>query len=150
MRHGSEIRLIESTGANDRKIWSHPDAKERFGIFDLAWRPDGKELAFSSGHENMFSIYHADLYCIRPDGSGYRKITNAPDYKSLGKFKKGTVTITLRNNQPIYSQAQSSAGVFTVYMAGAEAPQGIVLPPGATKTLVLKMWRITATIHSQW
>ncbi|HYF33237.1 MAG TPA: hypothetical protein VD993_19060 [Chitinophagaceae bacterium] len=138
VRNGSEIRLIDSTGGNDRKIWSHPNAKQPFGIFDLAWRPDGGELAFSSGHENMFSIYHADLYCIRPDGSGYRKITNAPDHKRLGSFKKGTVTITLRNTQPIYLQAESSVGVFTVYIAGAEEPQGVVLPPGTTRTLVFK------------
>src|SRR5215213_7689506 len=72
-RNDSEIRLIDSAGGNDRQLWTHPDAKAPFGIFDLAWRPDGKELAFSSGHQNMASLYHADLYSIRPDGSGLRK-----------------------------------------------------------------------------
>src|SRR5688572_15023158 len=108
IRNDSEIRLIDSSGKNDKQIWTHPDAKEPFGIFDLAWRPDGKELAFSSGHENMVSLYHADLYSIHPDGSGLRKITNAPDYKSLSKYKKGTVTITLKNLQYSFQKAKSS------------------------------------------
>ena len=138
IRNDSEIRLIDSSGKNDKQIWTHPDAKEPFGIFDLAWRPDGKELAFSSGHENMVSLYHADLYSIHPDGSGLRKITNAPDYKSLSKYKKGTVTVTLKNLQYSFQQAQSSTGIFTVYLVGAEMPQQVLLPPGSIKTIEFK------------
>ena len=134
-RNDAEIRLIDSTGGNDRQLWTHPDAKAPFGIFDLAWRPDGKELAFSSGHQNMVSLYHADLYGIRPDGSGFRKITNRPDYKSLSNYKKGVVTITLRNTQYTFQQAESSTGIFTVYVVGAEMPQQVLLPPGTTKTI---------------
>src|SRR5687767_5293459 len=71
IRNGSEIRLINPDGTNDRRIWTHPDAKEPLGLFDLAWRPDGKELAFSSAHATLFSVYHADIYSIRPDGSSF-------------------------------------------------------------------------------
>lgn len=138
IRNHGEIRVIDSAGRNDKQIWTHPDAKDPFGIYDLAWRPDGKELAFSSGHQNMVSLYHADLYGIRPDGSGIRKITNAPDYKSLGNYKKGTVTVTLKNLQYNFQRAQSSNGSFTVYVIGAEMPQQVLLPPGAVKTLVFK------------
>ena len=103
-RNDEEIRVIDSAGGNDKQLWTHPDAKEPFGIFDLAWRPDGKELAFSSGHENIVSLYHADLYGIRPDGSGLRKITNTPAYNNLKDYKKGTVTITLKNLQYSFKQ----------------------------------------------
>lgn len=137
-RNDSEIRLIDSAGRNDRQLWTHPDAKAPFGIFDLAWRPDGKELAFSSGHENMLSLYHADLYGIRPDGSGLRKITNAPDHKSLSKYKKGSVTITLKNFQYSFQKAQSGTGIFTVYIVGADMPQQVLLPPGSTRTIIFK------------
>jgi hypothetical protein len=137
-RNDEEIRLIDSAGKNDKRLWTHPDAKAPFGIFDLAWRPDGKELAFSSGHENMLSLYHADLYAIRPDGSGLRRITNTPDYNSFGKYKKGTVTITLKNLQYSFQTAQSSTGIFTVYVIGAEMPQQVLLPPGTAKTIVFK------------
>lgn len=138
IRNDAEIRVIDSAGHNDRQLWSHPDAKEPFGIFDLAWRPDGKELAFSSGHQNMVSLYHADLYGIRPDGSGLRKMTNSPDYESLSDYKKGTVTITLKNLQYSFQTAQSSTGIFTVYVIGADMPQQVLLPPGSSKTIVFK------------
>ena len=138
IRNDAEIRLIDSTGNNDRQLWTHPDAKAPFGIFDLAWRPDGRELAFSSGHQNMVSLYHADLYGIRPDGSGFRKITNTPDYKNLGNYKKGVVTITLRNNQYTFQRAESSTGIFTVYVMGAQMPQQVLLPPGTIKTITFE------------
>jgi TolB protein len=138
IRNGSEIRLIDSNGGNDKQIWTHPDAKEPLGLFDLAWRPDGKELAFSSAHEALFSVYHADLYSVRSDGSGFRKITNAPDYRSFDQYKKGSVTVTVRNNQYTFQQAQSSQGIFTINIVGAAEPQQITLPPGASKTLTFK------------
>jgi hypothetical protein len=138
IRNDAEIRLINPDGTNDRRIWTHPDAKSPMGIFELAWRPDGRELAFSSAHGALFSVYHADIYSIRPDGSGFRKITNAPDHKDFSRYKKGTVTVTVRNNQYAFQQAQSSVGVLIINVIGAAEPQHITLPPGSSKTLVFK------------
>lgn len=138
VRNGTEIRLIEANGSNDRRLWTHPDAKKELGIYDVEWRPDGKELAFSSGHAAVASLYHADLYAIRPDGSGFRKLTNPPDRGEFARYPKGAVSVTVRNDQPIYRQSQASAGVFIVYVAGADEPQQITLPPGSTKTLLFK------------
>jgi hypothetical protein len=138
VRNGTEIRLVEADGANDRRLWTHPDAKKELGIYDVAWRPDGKELAFSSGHAAVASLYHADLYAIHRDGTGFRKLTNAPDRAEFTRYPKGAVSVTLRNDQPIYRQAQASAGVFIVYVAGADEPQQITLPPGSSKTLLFK------------
>src|SRR5215203_2715005 len=138
IRNGSEIRLIDSNGQNDRLLWTDPEAKEPLGLFDLAWRPDGKELAFSSAHEALFSVYHADIYAIGADGLGFRKITNAPDRKNFTNYKEGTVTVTVRNNQYSFKPAQSSAGIFIVNVIGSQQPQQISLPPGAAKTLVFK------------
>ena len=136
IRDGMEVRLIESDGTNDRRLWTHPDAKKALGIDSLAWSPDGKEIAFSSRHAAAASLYNADLYIIRPDGSGFRKLTNAPGNSDFARFPKGTVSVTLRNDQPIYKQSQASSGIFIVYVAGAAQPQQITLPPGASKTLV--------------
>src|SRR5947209_17233152 len=85
VRGGAEIHLIEPDGSNDRLIWTHPrpDTAAALGISGLAWRPDGKEIAFSSGHEAQYSIYQSDIYGIQPDGSGLRKITNPPDHYEL-------------------------------------------------------------------
>jgi len=138
VRNGTEIRLIDADGANDRRLWTHPDAKKELGIYDVAWRPDGKEIAFSSAHAATSSLYHADLYAIRPDGSGFRKLTNPPDRAEFARYPKGSVSVTVRNDQPIYRQSQASAGIFIVYVAGADQPQQITLPPGATKTLLFK------------
>lgn len=138
VRNGTEIRLIDGDGSNDRRLWTHPDAKKELGIYDVAWRPDAKELAFSSGHAAVASLYHADLYAIRPDGTGFRKLTNPPDRAEFARYPKGAVSVTVRNDQPIYRQSQASAGVFIVYVAGADEPQQITLPPGSTKTLLFK------------
>lgn len=136
VRGGTEIRLIEPDGTNDRRLWTHPDARKELGIQGVAWRPDGKELAFSSSHAAAASLYDADLYAIRPDGTGFRKLTNAPDHSEFGRYPKGSVSVTFRNDQPIYQQSQASAGIFIVYVAGAAEPQQITLPPGAIKTVV--------------
>ena len=80
VRGGTEVRLINADGTNDRKLWTHPDAKKELGIYDVAWRPDGKELVISSGHAAAYSLYHSDLYAIRPDGSRlYRDIARPKD-----------------------------------------------------------------------
>src|SRR5215217_7309545 len=133
---GVEIRVIAPDGTNDRRLWTHPDAKKPLGIDSLAWSPDGKELAFSSRHTAAASLYDADIFAIHADGSGSRKLTNAPQMSEFARFPKGTVSVTFRNDQPLYKQSQASAGVFIVYVAGAAEPQQITLPPGATKTIV--------------
>lgn len=138
IKGGTEIRLIESDGANDRRLWTHEFAKEGSAIHDLSWRPDGKELAFSSSHLNVASLYHADIYAIGPDGKGYRKITNSPDHGELARYPKGVVTVTVRNEQPLWKQSQASSGIFFVYVVGADEPQAVTLPPGSSKTLVFK------------
>ena len=138
IRNDAEIRLINRDGSNDHRIWTDPEIKPPLGIHDLAWRPDGKELAFSSGHESVVSIYHADIYSIRPDGSGLRKITNAPEHKKLADYKKGSVTVTLKNNQYTFQSGHANAGVFTVYVVGADMPQQVILSPGSSKTVVFK------------
>jgi TolB protein len=138
VRGSTEIRLINADGTNDRRLWTHPDATKELGIYHVAWRPDGKELAFSSSHAAASSLYHSDLYAIAPDGSGFRKLTNSPDRAEFARYPKGSVSVTLRNEQPIYRQAQASSGVFIVYVAGADEPQQITLPPGATKTILFR------------
>ncbi len=138
IRNSTEIRLIDSNGKHDRSFWTDPDINAATGIHDVAWRPDGKELAFSSGHEIMYSLYDADIYCIRPDGTGLRRVTNSPGKKEFGNYKKGAVTVTIRNDQPYYERTKASEGVFFITMAGAEDPQMVTIPPGSSKTITFK------------
>ena len=138
IRNSTEIRLIDSNGRNDHRIWTDTSIKPPLGLYDLAWRPDGRELAFSSAHEALFSLYHADLYTIRPDGNNLRRVTNSPSRNGFKKYKKGTVTVTVRNNQYTFQQTNASSGVFFVTMAGAEDPQMVTVAPGAAKTITFK------------
>ena len=138
IRGGTEIRLIESDGSNDRRLWTHEYSKEGSPIYELSWRPDGKELAFSSAHLNVASLYHSDIYAIGADGKGLRKITNSPDHSELARYRKGVVTVTVRNDQPAWRQSQDSSGVFFVYVVGADEPQAVTLPPGSSRTLTFK------------
>lgn len=134
VRGDTEIRLISPDGTNDRRLWTHPDLHEGLGLYELAWRPDGKELAFSSSHAATVSFYHADIFAIKPDGSGLRKLTNAPDRSEFARYAKGTVTVTVRNDQA----ASTTPGTFIVYVAGADEPQQVTIPAGTAKTLVFK------------
>jgi len=138
IRGGTEIRLIESDGSNDRRLWTHEFAKEGSPIYELSWKPDGKELAFSSAHLNVASLYHSDIYAIGADGKGFRKITNSPDHSELARYRKGVVTVTVRNDQPAWKQSQASSGIFFVYVVGADEPQAVTLPPGSSRTLTFK------------
>ena len=106
-RSTGDIHLISPDGTNDRVLWTNPDPDHT--PIHLAWRPDGRELAFSSQHEWQCSVYDGDVYAIRSDGTGYRRITNAPACAELAGLPKGSVTV----------QVMDLFGTSFVYVAGA-------------------------------
>ncbi|MGY1739390.1 MULTISPECIES: S9 family peptidase [unclassified Blastococcus] len=45
---------------------------------DVCWRPDGTELAFvSARHATADRDLHTDVFAVRPDGSGLRRVTGS-------------------------------------------------------------------------
>jgi len=134
-RNEKEIRLIQPDGSGDHQLWTHSDAQPYSGINNLAWSPDGKQLAFSSGHASAISLFHADIYVIKQDGSGFRKITNPPDAGDYSKYPKGNVVVTVRNNSFAFETTNATTGTFFVYVAGATAPQFVNVPLGGSKTI---------------
>src|SRR5688572_8912646 len=134
VRGSKEIRLINPDGSGDRQLWTHPDLIPPLGIFELAWKPDGTELAFSSAHEGLFSAYMADIYTIRRDGSNLKRITNPPDRAGLARLPKGSVTVKVSNFQP----AEVAPGNLIVYVVGADEPQQVHIPAGTSKTITFK------------
>jgi hypothetical protein len=93
-----DIRVISPDGAGDRVLWDAPEPAGRpFPPYDLAWRPDGRELAFSSDHEETCSYYESDVYAIGYDGTGYRRVTNSPACAALAGLPKGSVTVNVTN-----------------------------------------------------
>jgi TolB protein len=127
--NGNEIRLIDPDGSNDRFVWSLTGPAFN-GITSLAWKPDATEITFASDLEATVSFYEQDLYAIRPDGSGLRKLTNAPLNSQLAAYPKGDVTVTVSN-----MGCWPCGGPFLIYVTGASEPQSIVLPPGSSQTL---------------
>lgn len=109
----TEIHLIQPDGTQDHRIWMEPAtgvANYNYDVSSLAWRPDGRELAFASDHEESASIYNRDIYAIQPDGSGLRRLTNPPDVAALPSLAKGTVTVDVTNQV-------TDLSVFFVYIA---------------------------------
>jgi hypothetical protein len=128
---GDEIWLIEPNGSGNRRIWSTGQAPSVIikELRSLAWRPDAGELAFVSNHEEFLcSIYASDIYSIHPDGSGYRRITNAPACAEFENYSKGTVEIEVEN--------QGMFGAhFSVYFQGATEYQGVSVASGQIETV---------------
>jgi hypothetical protein len=90
----------------------------------VAWRPDATELAFASDHEHTTSLFEKELYAVRPDGSGLRKLTNGPRHDQLAGYPKGTVTVD------VLVLAGAPA---IVYVVGAAAPQTALVSTTATR-----------------
>lgn len=126
---GDELRVIEPDGSGDRLVFALSDA--RHSITGLSWRPDGGEIAFASDHEMATSFYERDIYVIRPDGSGLRKLTNPPTYDRLDDYPQGTVTVTVQN-------ATFDAGPYFVYVLGAELPQQVTIDGASSLQLTFE------------
>jgi PKD repeat protein len=95
-RSTDDIHVISPDGTGDRVLWTIPQPFV-YPANDLAWRPDGRELAFSSEHEEACSWYQSDIYAIGYDGTGYRRITNSPACAALASLPKGSVTVDVAN-----------------------------------------------------
>ena len=104
VRGGATVRVTRTAATEESPDWS-PDgtlvyASRRGGSFELwlqrpggaarrltkvaqawqedrspAWSPDGKSIAFSSTRAGFFN---PELYLIRPDGTGLRRLTRTP------------------------------------------------------------------------
>ena len=134
VRGSKEIRLINPDGGGDRKFWTHPDLIPPLGIFEIAWKPDGSELAFSSAHEGLVSAYMADIYTIRRDGSNLRRITNPPDRAGLARLPKGSVTVKVHNG----FAADDTPANFIIYIVGADEPQQVAIRAGGDAMVTFK------------
>jgi hypothetical protein len=64
-----------------------------------------------------------------------RKLTNPPDPSKYSNYGKGKVSVTVRNDSYSFQSSNATAGTFFIYVAGADAPQLITIPPGTSKTV---------------
>jgi TolB protein len=114
-----DIHLISPDGSGDRVLWTHPELFVE-PAHELAWRPDGRELAFSSGHEQGCSWYESDVYAIGANGAGYRRVTNSPACAVLAGLPQGAVTVNVNNytSTPIWVYVQGAPEIKYVDYSG--------------------------------
>lgn len=110
--HRNEIRLLDVELGTDKRLYKIPFESRSANISGLAWRPNGKELAFSGNFEE--SIWKRDIYVLASDGSYLRRITNAPRPVEVPSANVGTVVLRSRNfmneGRNMYTYVQGSAG----------------------------------------
>lgn len=118
---GRELRLIQPDGSNDRLLWRVPASVIGSAISSVAWRPDAKQIAFTSSHEATCSEYGHDIYLIDPDGTNLRRLTNAPACAVLAQYPQGSASVRIENHL-------ASPTDFLVYIEGAPTATQVTIP----------------------
>ncbi len=118
---GDEIHLINPDGTNDHMIWhtGKPRPASIFDVGELAWKPDASELVFQSSFQDGCSVYSSDIYAIRGDGSGFRRVTAPPACGYNPGLPTGTVELNVFN--------PGDYGTYQVYIEGAQGPKSVTL-----------------------
>ena len=92
------IDILDPNTRTVGTIWTHPDG-EFDNYSNLAWKPDATELAFVSDHDFQFSLFNmANIFSIKPDGSGLHQIPNVPTGGNAenGDFPRVTVSGSIK------------------------------------------------------
>ncbi|MEJ2643227.1 MAG: hypothetical protein P8010_27100 [Desulfosarcinaceae bacterium] len=125
------IGTLDPNTNETQTIWTHPD-----GYFDLysnlAWKPDGTELAFLSDHDFQFSIFRADIYAIKPDGSGLHHV---PGYRDV--VDENLPRVTVRG--AIEADTGVSGATYSIIMGiqGTDKGQMITVSEGETVSFTI-------------
>jgi len=97
-----QLVFVSTRGGGFANLWIMDIATQhakaltmgKTGDFRPSWSPDGKWIAFSSVRGNAMPFAHgrwerlqlADIYIIRPNGSGVKKITRSGDFCGSPKW----------------------------------------------------------------
>src|SRR5712692_8665987 len=82
--------IAAADGSNEHPLVTPADID-----YDPVWSPDGRSIVFTSDHEGS-----ADLYRVKPDGTGLERLTDSPAYDDQAAFSpdgKQLVFVTTRN-----------------------------------------------------
>lgn len=129
VRDAQELHLIRADGSQDHTIYSAPKVGDVQSTLRYpAWRPDGSEIAFTSDMEQAVSLLQSDIFAVKPDGNGLRKISDPPLNSKLNAFPTATVAVHVTN-------VDVGDSLFIIYITGAAQPQSVTVPAGTSKTV---------------
>ena len=72
--------IAAADGSNERALVTRTDGSAD-ADYDAAWSPDGASIVFTSERNGS-----ADLYRVKPDGSGLERLTDSPAYDDQAAF----------------------------------------------------------------
>ena len=79
------LDILDPNTLEAKTIWSRPeDDTIVYGVHEMAWRPDGSEIAFVSDKDFLNSSLYSDIYAIKPDGTDLRKVTELLEFNRSG------------------------------------------------------------------
>jgi len=127
---GDEIHLINTDGTYDREIWHTGTSGLTTGpdVAQLSWKSDASELAFWSRFQEACSFYNGDIYAIRTNGTGFRRVTAPPACGVSPGLPIGTVQLEVVNNSGMGT-------TFIVYIEGAPSPKSVTLSDYGSATV---------------
>lgn len=111
----SQIFIMKSDGSDQRQL-----TRDKAGADNPAWSPDGQYIIFISNQDSVFTdqgISISEVYIMRPDGSGQRRLTNNQDFeRDLSWSPKGDVIAVSIN-------PRASTGIYfpeAIYLMGLD------------------------------
>jgi len=150
---GKQLVFVTTRAGGTADLWTldlrtrraKPLTSGAGGDFRPAWSPDGKWIAFSSDRDSTMPFARgrwehlqlADIYLIRPDGSGLKRLTAHGDFCGSPKWTADaqhvvvycmTAQQTLENRRPSPDPSESSR-VMSIDIATGEAAD-VVSAPG--------------------
>jgi TolB protein len=106
---GHRMVFVSTRAAGTANLWildvktkeAHPLTSGQGGDFRPAWSPDGKWIAFSSDRESSLPyakgrwehLHIVDIYLIRPDGSGLKRISKHGDFCGSPKWSRDSNSV---------------------------------------------------------
>jgi TolB protein len=131
---GNQIAFVTTRSAGTANLWildlktrqARPLTSGAGGDFRPAWSPDGQWIAFSSdrGSSMPFAkgrwehLHLVDIYLVKPDGSGLRRIGRSGDFCGPPKWSRDSGSVI------VYCMPAEDTWTFRVALRRGGLPEG--------------------------
>jgi TolB protein len=141
---GKQLVFVSTRGGGKAALWTMDLSTRRAtaltsdssGDFRPAWSPDGKWIAFSSGRNHSTPFAHgrwerlqpADIYVIRPDRSGLKKITESGRFCGSPKWmadSRHLVAYCMTAEQTLANRMAHTGGGVDTQLVSIDATTGV-------------------------